>query len=397
MAMRAFLLGLSCAALTAHAWRSTEEDLLRPPALLYHYGERSVLETDIAAGTVPPAAWTQFILQPKSRWGLPAYRRGLYGCPVSGWGETFASTAKRPWVMKIQVKESCRKAPVFNLAEIPESKDFLAWFRSRPQPEFRSYAAFADACFAQIYQGRRFPTGFASFALEGKLAGNPKCHSLIQRYADPKRFPIAYDSGVQGCWYIRNRDCIERITGSADELVGMNAELPNDIQVRMHVNGTEEYLEVARDLRDEAVRIELLLSALAEAKHLKGADLAKIEAIGREYNQRHYKVRPFPTPDWMKTYPIHEWVMFAPLVAQSLRRCVEQGEKPTRELQAKIRIALEAWRSKKKWESGTLYASADATLLKAERDLSRALTEACPGGVPVLPEGEKAPEAPHDE
>lgn len=196
-----------------------------PPTELYHYGPRAPLMRDVNARTVPPADWRDVIMGGGDEFAAPAYRRGLYGCPDLAAGDAYA-TAPDSWVIRVRLKPACRQPGAFTSIDWtkPDAK-FRQWIAKAPGLPFRM-ADYAKRC---VDEGE--------LNITSEFGGDNPCNRIAQRYLADSRFKVIYDHNSPGCWYLRDRACIERIDGTPEEVLsffpnwkpGVNA--PNTLRV----------------------------------------------------------------------------------------------------------------------------------------------------------------------
>ncbi|MBS1983342.1 MAG: hypothetical protein JST16_04150, partial [Bdellovibrionales bacterium] len=259
---------------SAGAVTFTREQLRTPVGLIYHYGERKVLMDDAALDTIPKPAWDKYVMGDSASWSQQPFRRGLYGCANGGQTEFYADSAARPWVMGIHIKPEClRSETVVHIPELYQRADFKNWFASLGNKSgFASWNDLLKKCF--VYGDGR---DFVGFNFDNDSGLYTVCGKITDRFLNDKQVSVVYDDRIEGCWYIRRRECIEKIDGSPDEVVDMLARVPARIQESYP--GEHGPQEVTLDLsRNSRVMFHIFASSMAEAT---AADPAHVEQIAR--------------------------------------------------------------------------------------------------------------------
>jgi hypothetical protein len=192
------------------------EETRAPRGQIFHYGKRSILLKNVSEGTIPLSDWNQFIMGNQTRFKLKRYRRGLYGTEFVEDADRFGDTTY-DWVMEIRIKKECLKpSRASSLIELPKSKKFKNWFGERK--EGLSLEVWSKKCF----QNQKFPKPemFDEYRNPGEVSdfSETVCEKVVADFYEDLRFAIIQDSAgdLNRSWYIRDRECIEKILGADD-------------------------------------------------------------------------------------------------------------------------------------------------------------------------------------
>jgi hypothetical protein len=209
---------------------STEQtfatDAFVVPKIIYHHGKREFLMQDISINTVPKEAWQTAVVGSASPW--PPERRGLYGSEQPEIAEAFTKfPSQRPWFMAITLKDECR------------TKDSVA-------------SSYKDVL--------AYPT-----------AG----------------YRVVVDTAGPRSWYIRDRSCIEKLSGTAEEMLEMMTRLPDywkeesrrDTFFRQYGEGENLYFT--------------LLLALENEKALTTQQLEELREVVQTSDLKYQKADPY--------------------------------------------------------------------------------------------------------
>lgn len=191
------ILDLSCDSL--EIGRKIVEGKEVVPSKIYHYGKRSILDKNIAARNIPQQDWDNYIVGDKGRFKLEKERRGLYG--TAGL-DTNSFGGEDNWVMQISIKDSCRKPEkIISLFNINEDKKFIKWFKTKKFP--MTLKQFPEACQIRSVEGY----------------SDPVCRNIVNAFIDENKIAIVLDHIIEKSFYIKDRNCIETIKGTAGELL----------------------------------------------------------------------------------------------------------------------------------------------------------------------------------
>ncbi|HUP57304.1 MAG TPA: hypothetical protein VM598_07630 [Bdellovibrionota bacterium] len=187
-----------------------------PPAVLYHYGHQGHLLEDAALDTVPESAWYCCVMGLSTSFGLKPFRRGLYGVShpayASFFGDQYVSRAdKTPWLMAIHLDPACRaQGAVAGIRSLPTNPAFRRWLAEARGAEFATVEDYARTC---------VPPGSLQFTA-GSLP-ETDCERTVARFLDEGGIRVVVDDAWEKSWYVRDRSCITRIDGSAEEVLRM--------------------------------------------------------------------------------------------------------------------------------------------------------------------------------
>jgi len=172
---------------------------LMPPKVLYH-GGRGVLEKDVKSKNVPQEDWNKFIVGDGGRFGLSDHRKGLYG------GETI--TDARHWgaeIIKITIKDWCLQKWHVESSEkdkrttnLKENRELKYWLDQNIDKETQ------ELCI----RGDEWSHGGSIGEIDPYLS---KCQEVLNDYYSKAKKFIIKDDYISRAWYIRRRDCIEKI------------------------------------------------------------------------------------------------------------------------------------------------------------------------------------------
>lgn len=207
-----------------------------PPVLL-HAGDRKILMEDIKQGGISKEVWDKFIMSGEGNFdGFPDFRRGLYGVvpddlsTVSLYGDQQWQKGVENWLMAIHIKPECRQpnrivTNYFYLHEDLSIKDsFSHWFYGRGRKTKISEGAI-KLCMKKGYD-TYWEVG-TYYGLNNADAATKKqseiCGGVVQSFlqeTDAKVVidPVNGDYADYSSWAIRDLNCIEKITGTPEDL-----------------------------------------------------------------------------------------------------------------------------------------------------------------------------------
>ena len=232
-----------------------------PPKVLYHVGQKALLQKD--EGNVPKEDWDRFIMG-ESRSKLAPFRRGLYGGtdfgPIDSYAHKF-SGGGAPWVMTIQLKEECRKAAAFS--DLKTDPKYQNWLASHAEEIFRSAADCLNVDATNCFD----------FLATGSLIGGGEgssCEQVMEKFLRQEKIRVVQDA-IPQAWYIRDRDCIEIIQTSAEQVLRVLAEAEWTMESRLKSNQC-----ALGKVPCGSPTLMMLAGALEEAKEIDGATLTKL-------------------------------------------------------------------------------------------------------------------------
>lgn len=255
--------------------------------VLFHAGERRFIREDIAANTVPAEAWKNFITG-HTRFDLPEYRQGLYGA------QTFAGTSLytlylilgglEPWTMLVRLKPQCLTDQAifsedFLVTEPPEQGGRFSRWYARHRAKYRALES-------DCLHGGSWEEGApydASKADPETQRLTKLCTPALNDFLAENQIKVARDVENDDSWYVRDRDCIAGIGGSADELLDRLLAIPDFVP--------SFYGDAAVPGSFFAGSTFLFWAVVAEAKRFDPARLARLEKkldewIGNENRER---------------------------------------------------------------------------------------------------------------
>ena len=206
--------GFTATALAALSLLGLDFGPPQPPKALYHFGNKAYLQQNAREGNVPQKVWDEQIMTTNGAYRLNAYRQGLYGSESPDWAEYFGansmgSEGRYPWMMKIYLKEECRtpKAVEENLERGPGTSFWLALnFDRFVNGEGNCLALTAEHCGVSIDRKRLNPV-----PLHNDEEHASSCEQLLNRYLMETNKKVVRDGIWPNSWYIRDRDCVEKI------------------------------------------------------------------------------------------------------------------------------------------------------------------------------------------
>ncbi|HWU42560.1 MAG TPA: hypothetical protein VN132_03945 [Bdellovibrio sp.] len=213
----------------------SQAELVQQTRVLFHAGERKYLEQDIRDKTIPQDVWDHVIFG-KTDFDLPEFRKGLYGAEVLV-GTSLYSTYKlleghEPWVMAIQINPRCLEKNKYyesyytvNVKTPGENSVFEKWYwqqhKENPQVE-QCLEAPSDEGIAYWPPGKLYSKGSSSDSQsEVESRKDKMCQSALDQFIRDMDIKIVGDIANDNSWYIRDRSCIESISGTPDELFKM--------------------------------------------------------------------------------------------------------------------------------------------------------------------------------
>lgn len=197
-----------------------------PPKVIYHFGHKPHMLENAKLDTIREDVWKNSIMGGEGRYSLRPFRRGLYGAERIEAAEVYGGIYvgvkdKTPWVMAVHIKDGCRQ---------PEK---VANFFASNEPEFAEWIIgnFTELFAQSVECLSNAPTScedIFSFhnvdLISSSKRPESRCEQLLQKYLADGNYKIVDDSSHGDSWYIRDRDCIEKIDGSPEEVLEMFAQ-----------------------------------------------------------------------------------------------------------------------------------------------------------------------------
>lgn len=180
------------------------------PKFLYHFGRKSILDRDVEARTVPERDWNEFIMGEKTTWGLPRFRRGLYGTEKALRADGFANL-EEPGVIRIEIKKECTLPErTASTAEIQKDPRFQKWLGHR-------FSAFLKSCVKP--DGALFVRTYTQHKNVVPTPEMLECEKNVDDFFKAADIRVVQDEEVPASWYIRDRRCIRTIEGTGREVL----------------------------------------------------------------------------------------------------------------------------------------------------------------------------------
>lgn len=185
-----------------------------PRSIIYHYGKKDVLLTDVAEGNIPESDWNDYIMGEKTRFKLKRFRRGFYGTEYAEDADRFGDSTYN-WLVKITLNPECMESSrVTSLVYLSRSALFQNWYATKAYPT--SFEKFKTACFDQ--NGNPGYTAFNNYKNPSETADfkESECEKVVADYYEDQKFAFIHDHAgdLVRSWAIRDRDCISNIEGS---------------------------------------------------------------------------------------------------------------------------------------------------------------------------------------
>ncbi|MFA6434046.1 MAG: hypothetical protein WCW52_05065 [Elusimicrobiales bacterium] len=204
---------------------------------LLHAGGRSVLTEDINQHGIAQEIWDKFIMSGTgNNYSLPPFRRGLYGiipedlANISLYGLDQWAKGRENWVMIIHVKDECRqkRSVVTNYElvydEPPVTDPFTKWLKAQKK-EKTLIQETGQPC---LEEGLDKLWNVGTFfglddADESMKQRSRTCGGVIQDFFVQTDAKLVVDTANgdpydPSSWAIRDRSCIEDITGTPEDL-----------------------------------------------------------------------------------------------------------------------------------------------------------------------------------
>lgn len=182
-------------------------DSITPPKYLYHFGAYSSLIKSVHK-QIPKPVWDNAVMARGGGYRVVPYRRGYYGCSNPHWCSSFTERQgekPEPWLIRLTIKNSCLiPSAVAIPSKIIASQEFIR-------------KAGANSCSES----------------ELTLVGGDEshCDQAMNRYLEENSIKLVFDEAMPdfedrnqsfafpNSWYIRDRNCVEKITGSPAEIL----------------------------------------------------------------------------------------------------------------------------------------------------------------------------------
>jgi len=290
-----------------------------PPKVIYHFGHKPHMLENAKLDTIREDVWKNSIMGGEGRYSLRPFRRGLYGgetvTGVEPYGGMYVGRKdKTPWVMAIHIKDSCRKPQkVANLFASNDDPEFVDWLIRN----FTELFAQSVECLSNKATSCADLFEFSSVDwISSTSRSESGCEELLNRYLNEGDYKVVTDGAHHGAWYIRDRDCIEKIDGSPEEVLEMFANgewstkaLSSGVMSGGAV-GAGLYVTLFSALGDiEKLSPELARKLRAEAL---GSDLSVYDLVWKEIKKKRGS---------------REWVAEnVPILLDAFARCEAKGD-----------------------------------------------------------------------
>ncbi len=197
---------------------------LLPPKTMLHVGQKAHMLENGRQGTIPEETWNRYIMGRETRFGLVPWRRGLYGGENLDSLELYATaylgsrngTPKTPWLMRITIKDECRKPEA--VTDLANDEKFLGWLFENTHRLVKNYSYCLNLktqdC-GELIVG----TQPVSNGREENL-----CDDLMQELILGTKARVVRDTEWFASWYLRDRSCIEKLEAGPDVVLQALAE-----------------------------------------------------------------------------------------------------------------------------------------------------------------------------
>ena len=194
----------------AFADTNLDSDLL-PPKVIFHIGQKQHLLTDDQQQGIPGDVWQKSIMGSKTNFGLVPYRRGLYGGKNFDSLEIFGNRylgsyggqPKVPWVMEVTISEQCRKPEV--VSDLSTDERFRQWLVTNTGYLLEA----AKPCIHRDAKG--VIDGIVGMQPLAGGAEENLCDEILQKFLSETKTKVVRDSEWDASWYLRDRDCLEKL------------------------------------------------------------------------------------------------------------------------------------------------------------------------------------------
>lgn len=252
--------------------------------LLFHAGFRPFLDGDIENNGISESVWQSAIFG-KTNFDLPEYRKGLYGAMNFSGTSLYVTYqllgGSEPWVMAIQVKKSClNETSTFDSDYSVQLKGNGGRFSNWYVKHRAKYKSLETLCLQKFGELMNWKEG-APYSVSEHDALTQKetkeCTPVINDFLNEEKIKVAFDVVNDDSWYIRDRDCIESIKGTPDQLLEMlfaNQIGDDDNDVLDNLYGDE--FKSGTFFTGSTV---MVLKILAETTLLNSAHLARLSGL----------------------------------------------------------------------------------------------------------------------
>lgn len=201
-----------------------------PNKTLYHAGSYDILMKNIRNHNVPVDDWNQYIMGDKNT-SLPIWRRGLYGAETLMMTYEYSynqiEKGKPHWFMKIQIKDECLTQasvdPAFFYIHSNFAKmRFTEWYLSKngKYKDIEKQCVFKMAS-SDLDNWNTSPGYDLDKASEDVQKRTAVCSTVLNDYFNENHIAISLDTFwgeyYNASWFIRDRNCIANITGTAND------------------------------------------------------------------------------------------------------------------------------------------------------------------------------------
>jgi len=258
------------------------------PVYLFHAGAHATLLEDVTARTIPAKAWDTFIFG-KTGFDLPQYRKGLYGAEDISATSLYSSynflSGVEPWVIAIRLKKSCRSEEAafnsdttidFNRPQRPFEKWYLA-HREKYRNLEKLCLNMTTAEQGNWEEGAPYNVSTADPLTQRQTR---LCGNVISDFLEDLKIKIVLDVANDKSWYVRDRNCIDSVLGTPNELFNLIFTR----QIGSADTWSENFLgDAAAPGFSFPGNTVLLLNILSRAT-IGAAEIQKIESIQQELN-----------------------------------------------------------------------------------------------------------------
>lgn len=214
-----------------------DDDEFKLPQYLLHAGERKILMEDIKQGGISQQVWDKYIMSGDGSFdGLPAFRRGLYGVvpddlsTVSLYGDQQWQKGVENWLMVIHLKPECRQKKYrvenyfYVYDDVSIDDPFSQWMRGQgrkteiPEEALKLCLQKGYIPYWEIGTYYGLNNADAEVKKQSQICGGVVQSFLQERNIKIVIDPVNGDYADYSSWAIRDRNCIEKISGTPEDL-----------------------------------------------------------------------------------------------------------------------------------------------------------------------------------
>lgn len=296
------------------AFPAVADDQALPPRVLYHFGKKAYMLQNAELDNIPEEAWRGSVMGKAGRYGLMPFRRGMYGgeriSSVEFYGNLYLD--KEPWFMAFHIKDSCRRPERVSDLTVEDPK-FVDWISKNIDKLLADFpmciSAGATSCEDLL------DTSSVEF-VTAKREEN-RCERLLAEFLTDYDIKVVRDGAWHESWYVRDRECIEKIDGNANEVLEMMADM--DWMHESRGGG------MPRGALGSAL-FTILFNALDDESHVRPELMDKLREKARGSD---IKIYDWEWKDMKEKKGAQAWIADnVPLMLDAYQRCEKSGRRP---------------------------------------------------------------------